>query len=88
MPDPIPAFLLGRLAVDQRHQGCGLGANLLRDAIRRCLTASEIIGSRVLLVHAASPEAKTFYEHLDFEPSPTDPLHLLLVLEDAIRNGF
>jgi GNAT superfamily N-acetyltransferase len=88
MPDPLPAFVLGRLAVDQRYQGIGLGQNLLRDAIRRSLAAAEIIGARLLLVHAATDDAASFYAHFDFEPSPTDPMHLLLVLADARRAGL
>ena len=83
MPEPIPCFLLGRLAVDRRHQGVGLGAALLRDAIRRSLAAAEVLGARLLLVHAIDDQARSFYEHFDFEPSPSDPMHLLLVLDDA-----
>ena len=88
MPEPIPCFLLGRLAVDRRHQGVGLGAALLRDAIRRSLAAAEVLGARLLLVHAIDDQARSFYEHFDFEPSPSDPMHLLLVLDDARRVGF
>lgn len=85
MPQPVPAILLGRLAVDQKEQGHGLGKHLLRDAISRTLVAAETIGVRVLLVHAASEETRTFYLHYDFEPSPTDPMHLMLMLKDARR---
>lgn len=85
MPDPVPAILLGRLAVSQKEQGRGLGKHLLRDAILRTLDAAETIGVRVLLVHAGSESARTFYLNFDFEPSPTDPLHLMLLLKDARR---
>lgn len=88
MPDPIPAMLLARLAVDVERQGRQIGANLLRDAIRRTLGAADIAGIRVLLVHAADETARRFYEHFDFEPSPTDPLHLMLVLKDARAAGL
>ncbi len=88
MPDPIPAMLLARLAVDSAFQGRQIGANLLRDAIRRTLGAAEIAGVRVLLVHAADDRARRFYEHFDFEASPTDELHLMLVLRDARSAGF
>ena len=88
MPDPIPAMLLARLAVDRNSQGQQLGANLLRDAIRRTLAAAEIAGIRVLLVHASDQHARTFYEHFDFEPSVTDDLHLMLTLKDARRAGL
>lgn len=83
MPDPVPVILLSRLAVDRKEQGSGLGKNLLRDAILRSIDASEIIGVRALLVHALNDTARTFYARFDFEPSPTDPLHLLLLIKDA-----
>lgn len=83
MPDPVPVILLSRLAVDRTEQGSGLGKNLLRDAILRSVEASDIIGVRALLVHALNDIARAFYAHFDFEPSPTDPLHLLLLIKDA-----
>jgi GNAT superfamily N-acetyltransferase len=88
MPDPVPAMLLARLAVDSKLQGRQIGANLLRDAIRRTLAAADIAGIRLLLVHAADEHARRFYEHFELEPSPTDELHLMLVLKDARRAGF
>ena len=83
MPDPVPVILLSRLAVDRKEQSTGLGKNLLRDAILRSVEASDIIGVRALLVHALNDTARAFYRHFDFEPSPTDPLHLLLLIKDA-----
>ncbi|BBZ09323.1 N-acetyltransferase GCN5 [Mycolicibacterium doricum] len=80
MPNPVPVILLSRLAIDRKEQGQGLGAALLRDAITRAVAAAEIIGVRALLVHE---QARAFYAHFDFEPSPTDPLHLLLLIKDA-----
>lgn len=83
MPEPVPAILISRLAVDLSEQGSGLGAHLLRDAIARSVAAADLIGVRVVLVHALHERARTFYEHFGFEPSPTDPLHLLLLIGDA-----
>jgi predicted N-acetyltransferase YhbS len=83
MPDPVLVILLSRLAVNRTQQGCGLGKNLLRDAILRSVQAPEIIGVRALLVHALNDSARAFYARFDFEPSPTDPLHLLLTMKDA-----
>lgn len=83
MPDPVPVILLSRLAVDRKEQGKGLGAHLLRDAITRSVAAASIIGVRAILVHALNDQARMFYAHFDFEPSPTDPLHLLLRINDA-----
>lgn len=83
MPDPVPVILLSRQAIDRNERRKGLGAALLRDAIIRAVAAAEIIGVRALLVHALHEQARAFYAHFDFEPSPTDPLHLLLLIKDA-----
>ena len=83
MPDPVPVILLSRLAVDRKEQGKGLGAHLLRDAVTRSVAAASIIGVRAILVHALNDQARMFYAHFDFEASPTDPLHLLLTMNDA-----
>lgn len=80
MPDPVPVMVLGRLAVDQRAQGLSLGAALLKDAVNRALTVSESAGVRALLVHALHAQARAFYEHHGFQPSPQHPLTLMLRL--------
>lgn len=82
-PNPVPAVLLGRLAVDRTAQGSGLGKLLVRDAILSTLAAADRIGVRLLIVHALHDEAAAFYAALGFRPSPTDPLHLYLSLDDA-----
>jgi GNAT superfamily N-acetyltransferase len=79
---PIPVILLARLAVDRSRQGKGLGSALLKDALLRAVSASSEIGARAVLVHAKDEEARAFYEHFDFEPSPTDPFHLFLLMKD------
>lgn len=78
----IPLMLLARLAVDLRWQKQGVGAALLKDATLRTLQAADIAGIRALVVHAQDEEAKTFYERFDFLPSPSDPLHLFILLKD------
>jgi predicted N-acetyltransferase YhbS len=83
MPDPIPVILLSRLAVDRKHQGGGLGENLLRDAMTRSVQVAEQIGVRAILVHALHDAARRFYARYQFEPSPTDSLHLMLLRKDA-----
>lgn len=83
---PVPAILLARLAVDRRAQGMGVGRSLLLDALARALAVSQEIGARAVLVHAKDDEARAFYEHYDFERSPTDPLHLMLLMQDIERN--
>jgi GNAT superfamily N-acetyltransferase len=82
---PIPVILLARLAVDVSAHGKGLGAALLKDALLRTAQAADTIGARALLVHAKDDSAKAFYEHFTFEPSPSDPYHLLLIMKDLLR---
>jgi GNAT superfamily N-acetyltransferase len=85
MPDPVPVVLLGRLAVDRAWRGKGHGADLLRDAILRTITAAESIGVRAILVHAISEQAKTFYEKHGFRSSPAEPMTLMITIEEAQR---
>ena len=82
---PQPVAPLARLGVDTNHEGIGLGAGLLIDAITRLVTLSEDIGCRALIIHAENDDARSFYLHLipELEPSPTDPLHLVLLMKDA-----
>jgi len=86
MPDPIPVMVIGRLAVDCRWQGKGIGRALLRDAILRTLQASEIAGIRAILVNAISEDAKQFYEKCGFTTSPIDPMILMVKVNDAIAS--
>lgn len=79
---PVPVMILARLAVHKDLQGKGIGPALLKDALVRTAAAADIAGIRALLVHAKDDEAKSFYEHFDLEPSPTDPYHLFLILKD------
>jgi len=85
-PNPVPAVLLGRLAVDLTAQGSGLERFLVRDAILSTLAAADHIAARILLVHALHDHAAAFYEKLGFTPSPTDPLHLYVLLSDAQKS--
>ena len=65
-------------------QGRGLGPGLLKDAMLRTLQASDIAGIRALAAHAKDDNARAFYQHFGFIPSPTDPYHLFLLLKDII----
>lgn len=75
MPDPLPVVVLGRLAVDLRQQGQGLGSALVADAMRRS-------GARALLVHAIDEQAAAFYRSLGFRPSPISASTLMLQLSE------
>jgi len=82
---PIPVILLARLAVDVSIRGKGVGSALLKDALMRTAQAADTIGARALLVHTKDDEAKAFYQHFTFEPSPSDPYHLLLIMKDLLQ---
>jgi GNAT superfamily N-acetyltransferase len=79
---PVPVVVLARLVVDRHEQGRGIGAALLKDALRRVAAAAGIVGVRALLVHAKDEAARGFYERFDFESSPDEPLRLFLLLKD------
>jgi GNAT superfamily N-acetyltransferase len=80
---PIPVILLARLGVDTTAQGQGLGAALVKDAMVRAYQAADIVGARALLIHAESAQARAFYTHIaEFDASPTDPLHLVLLMSE------
>lgn len=73
---PIPVVLLARLAITQEHQGRGLGAALLADAMRRAVRAAEEVGIRAVLVDAIDDQAAAFHQRFGFTPLTTDPLTL------------
>jgi len=80
MPDPIPALILGRLAVDQGWQGAGIGQGLLKDVLARSINVSQQIGARVLIVHALNNKAEVFYLKHGFMANPAILNTLLLPL--------
>ena len=81
-PDPCPVLLLARLAVDQRAQGRGIGAALLKDALLRAYKLSSEVGFAALLVHCANDNAREFYlsQSSHFVPCPGAENHLMLPL--------
>lgn len=90
----IPCVLLARLAVDRAVQGQGLGNQLMERAARLAVALGRnprdpngepALPLRALLVHAIDDRAAAFYRHWGLEPSPTDPLHLLILLKDLQR---
>lgn len=82
MPDPIPVVVLGRLAADRAQQGRGLGRAMFRDCALRVSQAADTIGIRGIVVHAISEQARAFYQALGFDPSPMDPMTLIVSLGD------
>lgn len=82
MPDPIPVVVLARLAVAMSHHGEGLGRAIFQDAVRRVVSAADVIGIRGMIVHALSDSAAAFYRKLGFDPSPLDDTTLMVTLTD------
>ena len=63
---PIPAALVGRLAVDQGVARQGLGKLLLADAVRKAMLAGETVAMTVLVVEPIDEAAHAFYEAFGF----------------------
>ena len=84
---PIPAILLGRLAVDQTVQGQRLGEKLLINALEKSLELSQFLGVQAVEVDAIDAEAKRFYERYGFISLPAQDFHLYLTV-DTIRILF
>jgi GNAT superfamily N-acetyltransferase len=79
-PDPVPVMVLGRLAVDTRYQGKGIGAGMLRDAMYRALQVSRSVGCAAILVHALDQPAVDFYARYGFVEFPDGARTLFLPL--------
>jgi GNAT superfamily N-acetyltransferase len=78
MPEPLPIVVMGRLAIDVKIQGKGIGSVLVLDAIERTAVLSAQIGIRAIMVHAKDEASAAFYRHVGFVPSPISPLTLML----------
>ena len=78
---PVPAVVIGRLAVSRTFQGRGLGETLLLDAIRRVVRAGATIAAYAVVVDAKNDAARAFYERYGFQPFPSAPRHLFLPLQ-------
>jgi GNAT superfamily N-acetyltransferase len=83
---PIPVILLARLGVTKEYQGRKIGQALLKDALLRALGISREVGVRAIVVHAKAGSAPFYEKFAGFAPSPTDPLHLLLSIQDIAEN--
>ena len=80
MPSPVPIILIGRLAVDGRFTGHGLGASLLQDAVLKGIEASRILGARAFVVDALNEDAERFYRKFGFELMPPAAKRALFLL--------
>ena len=88
-PDPVPATLLGQLAVHKDHQGHGHARSLLLFALRTVLRVSEQIGSFGVITHPIDDTVRAFYRRWDFRDLPFDPNRAMLVrMIDLERSGL
>jgi GNAT superfamily N-acetyltransferase len=84
---PVPAILLGRLAVDHSFQGKGAGKALLQDAFQRCVVVADQIGSFAVIVEAIDDAAAKFYQKYGFQPIRKQTLKLFLAMSDLQKAG-
>jgi len=81
----IPAALIGRLAVDERHHGKGIGEFLLMDALHRSLMQSVQIAAAAVVVEAIDDRAARFYQHFGFIPFPSSAGRLFIMMKTVKR---
>ena len=88
-PDPLPAILLGQLAVDQRHHGRGYARDLVWFAFAISVRFSKEIGCFGVLTHPLDDQMRAFHRRFGFEELPGDPQRAMIVrMVDLQRNGF
>jgi len=88
-PDPVPATLLGQLAIHKDHQGKGYARSLLLFALRASLRASHTVGSFAVLTHPLDEQARGFYARWGFQDLPFDPRRAMIVrMVDLERSGM
>lgn len=85
---PVPAAILGRLAVAIGEQGQGRGEFLLLDALRRVLSASALMAVHAVVVDAKDERAAAFYARYGFQVFPSTPLRLFLPLDTIAASGL
>jgi GNAT superfamily N-acetyltransferase len=92
-PDPVPALLLGRLAVDRRYSGLGIGTALVAHVLATAVELNEKAACRAVVVTALNANARTWWERLGFrafDPADPDQLDLYLLtadIEATLRKG-
>jgi GNAT superfamily N-acetyltransferase len=84
-PDPVPALLLGRLAVDHRYTELGIGTALVAHVLATAAELNQKAACRAVVVTALNASARTWWERLGFHPfdaEETDQLDLYLLTSD------
>ena len=88
-PDPVPAILLGQLAVDRRYQGIGCARSLMFFALTTAVRVSQDLGCFCVLTHPLDAGISAFYRGFGFETMPGDPDGCMAVrLMDLVKSGF
>ncbi len=88
-PDPVPATLLGQIAIHKDRQGQGHARSLLLFALRAALRASHNIGSFGVFTHPLDDSARGFYARWGFVDLPFDPRRaMILRMIDLERSGL
>jgi predicted N-acetyltransferase YhbS len=83
MPDPIPAIILGRLAVDVNYQGKRIAKALIKDMFLRSLKVSDLALTKAILVKALNEKIVDFYRSFGFVRSKTDSLLLMKAISEV-----
>ena len=87
-PDPVPATLLGQLAVDKDYQGQGHASSLLLFALKTALHASQAVGSLGVITHPLDDDVRRFYARWGFQELPFDPHRAMLVRMIDLQQSF
>lgn len=88
-PDPVPATLLGQLAVDKAYQGQGHARSLLHFALTVALKASREVGSFGVLTHPIDEQVRQLYRRWGFEDVPFDPRRSMIIrMADLEKSDF
>ncbi len=88
-PDPVPAVLLGQLAVDLRYQGRGVARSLMFFELTTVVRVAQDIGCACVLTHPLDNGVRQFYRGFGFEDLPFDPERSMAVrIVDLQQNGF
>jgi GNAT superfamily N-acetyltransferase len=84
-PDPVPAVLLGQLAVDLNYQKRGLARSLLLHALETALRVSESVGCFAVITLPLDEAVRAFYRQFDFADLPFDPGRSMVIRMSDIR---
>lgn len=86
-PDPVPATLLGQLAVHKDFQGLGRASALLGFALRSALCASEHVASVGVMTHPLDDTVRAFYANAGFYDLPGDPKRAMMIRMSELRKN-